>query len=379
MTDTVDDDLATLERQGYVVLEGLLSPAECQAIRAAVTPLLHHTGRNPFEGLATQRVYSVLTKTRACDRLVDHPRVRALLDRILAPNYLLSQLQVINIRPGEDAQPPHPDDGMYPVPRPRPPLGAATIWAIDEFTADNGATVLLPGSHRWDDERRPGDSDTAVPAIMPAGSCLFFIGTLWHGGGANRTTADRLAVTAQYCQPWLRPQEAFSLSTPPHVARAVSEDIRRMLGYSIHPPFIGMVDGMHPRRLLEAGNVRLDHCVIAVSDWERSNAFYRDVLGAEVVDHPDGRVAYRFGDQQLNVHGPGLDLGSLVAHPPVVPGGSDLCFVWPGTVDEAVAHLGRANIEIEDGPVPRSGGRGRGVSVYFRDPDGSLLELIAYS
>ncbi|MBP2327887.1 catechol 2,3-dioxygenase-like lactoylglutathione lyase family enzyme [Kibdelosporangium banguiense] len=124
--------------------------------------------------------------------------------------------------------------------------------------------------------------------------------------------------------------------------------------------------------------VRLDHCVIAVSDWERSTNFYRDVLGAEVVDHPDGRVAYRFGDQQLNVHGPGLDIGPLVASPPVVPGGSDLCFTWPGTVDEAMTHLSRHQVPAEEGPVVRWGGRGRGTSIYFRDPDGSLLELIIY-
>jgi catechol 2,3-dioxygenase-like lactoylglutathione lyase family enzyme len=124
--------------------------------------------------------------------------------------------------------------------------------------------------------------------------------------------------------------------------------------------------------------VRIDHCVIAVSDWDRSTAFYRDVLGAQVVEHPDGRVAFRFGDQQLNVHGPGLDVGSLVARPPVEPGGSDLCFTWPGTADEAVDHLRAHGVAVEEGPVPRHGGRGRGTSVYFRDPDGSLLEFISY-
>jgi predicted enzyme related to lactoylglutathione lyase len=97
--------------------------------------------------------------------------------------------------------------------------------------------------------------------------------------------------------------------------------------------------------------VRLDHCVIAVSDWERSTNFYRDVLGAEVVDHIDGRVAYRFGDQQLNVHGPGLDVGTLVASPPVAPGGSDLCFVWPGTVEEAVARLRHYQVAVEQCPL----------------------------
>jgi hypothetical protein len=246
----VDADLAAVERDGYVILEKLLSPAECERIREAVTPLLDKTGRNTFEGERTQRVYSVLNKTRACDRLVDHPRVLALLDRLFLPNYLLSQLQVININPSETAQLLHPDDAIYPVSRPRPPLGAATVWAIDAFTEDNGATVVLPGSHRWGTDQRPSDDDIRLAAVMPPGSCVFFIGTLWHGGGANHSGNDRLAITAQYCEPWLRPQEAFTLSTNRDTVRAVSEDIRRMLGYSIHPPFIGMVDGMHPKRLL---------------------------------------------------------------------------------------------------------------------------------
>jgi hypothetical protein len=248
----VEPDLAALERDGYVVIDGLLSTQACEEIAAAVDPLLGPVGRNAFEGLHTQRAYSLLTKTRACDGLVEHPRVLALLDRLLMPNYLLSQLQAIRIRPESGPQFLHFDDGMYPVPRPRAALSAATIWAITDFTADNGATVVIPGSHRWDDSRQPTDEDEQVSVVMPAGSVVFFVGTLWHGGGANHTAdQSRLAVTAQYCEPWLRPQEAFTLSTPPATVRAVSENLRRMLGYSIHPPFMGMVDGMHPKRILE--------------------------------------------------------------------------------------------------------------------------------
>ncbi|MFI6044421.1 phytanoyl-CoA dioxygenase family protein [Nocardia sp. NPDC051321] len=244
-------DLAALQRDGYVILPDLLTPQELDDIREAVAPLLNHHGRNMFEGQSTQRVYSVLNKTRSCDRIADHPRVLALLDRLFLPNYLLSMLQVINILPGEQAQMLHTDDGFYPLPRPRTALGAATIWAIDDFTADNGATEIIPGSHLWG-HRMPEESERE-PVVMKAGSCVFFVGTLWHGGGANRTQTSRLAVTAQYCEPWLRPQEAFTLSITRDTVRAVSEDIRRMLGYSIHPPFIGQVDGMHPKRLLEPG------------------------------------------------------------------------------------------------------------------------------
>jgi catechol 2,3-dioxygenase-like lactoylglutathione lyase family enzyme len=122
--------------------------------------------------------------------------------------------------------------------------------------------------------------------------------------------------------------------------------------------------------------VTLDHFVIAVSDWEASNAFYRDVLRAEVVQRGAG-YAYRFGAQQLNVHGPGSN-PEPVARDRVRPGNSDMCFVWEGPVDDAVAHLRACGVEIELGPVPRHGARGEGQSVYFRDPDGSLLEFIAY-
>ena len=244
-------DLAALQRDGYVILPDLLTPAELGEIRDAVAPLLDRHGRNAFEGRTTQRVYSVLNKTRTCDRIADHPRVLTLLDRLFLPNYLLSMLQVINILPGEQAQLLHTDDGFYPLPRPRAALGAATICAIDDFTADNGATDIIPGSHLWG-QRTPEETERE-PVVMKAGSCVFFLSTLWHGGGANRSAAPRLAVTAQYCEPWLRPQEAFTLSTTRDTVRAVSEDIRRMLGYSIHPPFIGQVDGMHPKRLLEPG------------------------------------------------------------------------------------------------------------------------------
>jgi catechol 2,3-dioxygenase-like lactoylglutathione lyase family enzyme len=122
--------------------------------------------------------------------------------------------------------------------------------------------------------------------------------------------------------------------------------------------------------------IRLDHCVIHVSDWERSNAFFRDVLGAELVA-VGKRWVYRIAGQQLNVHGPGLD-AKPVARLPVQPGNSDLCFEWPGPIEEAVAHLEERGVAIEIGPSRRFGARGHGTSVYFRDPDGSLLEFISY-
>jgi catechol 2,3-dioxygenase-like lactoylglutathione lyase family enzyme len=124
---------------------------------------------------------------------------------------------------------------------------------------------------------------------------------------------------------------------------------------------------------------RLDHAVVAVSDWQVSTVFYRDVVGAEVIDVDGDRVAFRVGPTQLNVHGPGVDLANNVARLPVRPGNSDICFVWEGPIEEAVTHLRTHNVKVETGPVRRFGARGTGMSVYFRDPDGSLLEFISYA
>lgn len=122
--------------------------------------------------------------------------------------------------------------------------------------------------------------------------------------------------------------------------------------------------------------VRLDHCVVHVSDWERSNRFYAEVMGAQVVARGPG-FAYRFADVQLNLHGPGLAPTPL-ARLPVQPGNSDLCFEWQGPIAAAIAHLERCQVPVELGPVPRNGAKGPGTSVYFRDPDGSLLEFMSY-
>ncbi|CAA2157757.1 Virulence protein [Methylobacterium brachiatum] len=122
--------------------------------------------------------------------------------------------------------------------------------------------------------------------------------------------------------------------------------------------------------------IHLDHCVIHVTDWAQSNAFYRDVVGAEVIARGNG-FAYRFGGVQLNCHGPGVH-PTMVATHPVMPGNSDLCFRWSGSIEEAIAHLDTFGVPVELGPVETHGAAGAGLSVYFRDPDGSLLEFITY-
>jgi ectoine hydroxylase-related dioxygenase (phytanoyl-CoA dioxygenase family) len=253
MQRDVTHDLHSYERDGYVVLEHAVDADTLDHIRAELAPWLGadaYKGRNDFEGFLSNRVYALLAKAPEIAALVEHPWVMAMLDRLLLPNFLLSANLAINLLPGETAQQFHIDDDFYRVGRPRPPTSVSAIWAIDDFTAENGATEVIPGSHRWGEEIPGVDHPGLVKVEMPAGSVVVFAGTLWHRGGANRSDRPRLAITPQYCEPWARQQEQQILSIGPKAAQ-YSERIQSMLGYSIHPPFMGHVDGLHPLRLLD--------------------------------------------------------------------------------------------------------------------------------
>jgi len=251
---STDELIERFERDGYVVIERAIDAARVRAIALALAPYeaALPTGRNDFEGTRTRRVYSLAGKGDVFLELALHETIVAMLDRLLLPGWLLSNLQSIRILPGDTPQPWHADDTFYPLPRPRTTrLSVSTIWALEDFTAEVGATEIVTGSHRWAYER-PDEHTKSIAAVMPAGSVIVFDGSTWHRGGANRSQRTRLAISPQYCQPWLRPQESMLLIAPPEKARAMSPRARSMLGYNIHPPFVGQVDGMHPLRLLDA-------------------------------------------------------------------------------------------------------------------------------
>jgi hypothetical protein len=238
---------------GCVVVSGLLSPAQVQAARddlgrvLALTP----TGRNPFEGFATQRVYALFAKTRTFDEAATHPLLLDVLDRVLGPCQLSAPVG-IRIGPGESAQILHRDDSVYPLPQPCPPVVVNTMWPLDDFTPENGATRFIPGSHAWEPGRRPADTDPVAVARIAPGSAMFYLGSLWHGGGANSTAAPRLGVILEYAAGWLRPQENHCLAVPRDIARNLPDRLQELLGYNIFPPFLGYVDGAHPRKVLSA-------------------------------------------------------------------------------------------------------------------------------
>jgi ectoine hydroxylase-related dioxygenase (phytanoyl-CoA dioxygenase family) len=244
--------LADLDQDGYSVVESLLSPDRAATIRDGLREILDATptGRNDFEGYQTRRLYAIFRKTRAFDDLAVHPLLLSVLDAVLGPSYQLSAPTGIEIAPGEKPQFLHADDAIYPLPRPHGEVVLNTMWALDDFTAENGATRVVPGSHRWAD-RVPVDPDETVTITMPAGSVLFIRGTLWHGGGANRTECSRLGVLLEYAAGWLRQQENHVLAVPPSIVKALEPRLQELLGYGIHPPFVGYVDGRHPRRVLD--------------------------------------------------------------------------------------------------------------------------------
>ncbi len=247
--------LAALAGEGFTIIPDFLSASQIGCVRAALAPHLGgHAGRNDFEGFDTERVYTLVARGRLFEELAEDPRLIALFDANLLPGYLLTASQAINIRPGESAQPLHVDDGFYRLPRPRPAVSFSMILAVDDFTAENGATEVIPKSHRFDAAEATEAAElrgpTPQPVVMAAGSCLVFSGILIHRGGANRSQAPRLAITYQYCQPWARTQENYFLSVPKDRVRQMSPRLQQLLGYAIWPPFMGHVSASHPLKAL---------------------------------------------------------------------------------------------------------------------------------
>ncbi|MEJ7583984.1 MAG: phytanoyl-CoA dioxygenase family protein [Acidimicrobiales bacterium] len=258
MSDTVAFEAETiagsLARNGYVVVEDVLDREVVHGIRTELDRVLDLTpkGRNAFEGFGTKRIYRLFGKTRAFDVLAIDPVLLDVLDRVLGPCQL-SAPTGIEIGPAEPAQILHRDDSIYPLPEPHAEVVLNTMWALDDFTLANGATRFVPGSHRWAPGRRPGRGDPVVPAEMKAGSVAFYTGSIWHGGGANQTDEPRLGVILEYVAAWLRPQENHVIGVAPEVVATLPERLQELLGYNIFPPFMGYVDGRHPRRFLPEG------------------------------------------------------------------------------------------------------------------------------
>lgn len=239
-----DDIVAVLRRDGAAVVTQLLPPETMERAAAEMRPQFDAHGRlteNDFNGYRTLRIGSVLGYAPTTAAMIGHDMVMAVADGILGPHclaYRIGSTTGIEIHPGEGQQVLHRDDSIYPVRLPGMELQIGVMWALDEFTAENGATRLVLGSHRHMNAGPP-DLSTWVQAPMPSGSALFYMGSLWHSGCENRSNRPRMGLINTYALGWLRQEVNQYLEVPPETARQYPARIRRLLGYAKHGRSLG--------------------------------------------------------------------------------------------------------------------------------------------
>ena len=260
---TSDSDPATVEAllsvHGAVIVEKLLDDQLLDTLKAQLQPWFNAAicGEGDFFGRATRRFSGLFAKSALAVELAAHPLVLGAIESVLKgdPNkpscdtIELNLTQAIAIEPGEPPQFLHRDEDLWPFPNTFE-IMANVMWTLDDFTSDNGATRLIPESHRWSRDREPCPGE-ARPAIAPAGSAILWLGGVLHGGGANLSDHVRRGLVISYRLGWLAPAEKLLLSTPPELARTLPERVQRLIGYQLHRPNLGWIEGQDPIRWLK--------------------------------------------------------------------------------------------------------------------------------
>jgi ectoine hydroxylase-related dioxygenase (phytanoyl-CoA dioxygenase family) len=248
-----------VDSRGYAILSDVLDAAQCEVLVDEVDRIEREQsidfGQNDFEGFRTRRIFNLIARSARFRALAIEPAVLAAVEAVLGEGFLLSGTTSMHIGPGETPQLLHADDGMVSLPRPHPATMVTTLWALSDFTPENGATRLIPNSHR-----RQGLVPTAeeeatetLSAIMKAGSVLVFHASLWHGGGANTTTdIERYGLSVQYVAGWCRQQQNLMLGTPRELVSTYPRKLQELIGYSMYRNVMGHVDRAHPLTLLGA-------------------------------------------------------------------------------------------------------------------------------
>jgi ectoine hydroxylase-related dioxygenase (phytanoyl-CoA dioxygenase family) len=246
--------LGEMAEQGYTIIPEAIDLDLVDALVDDLTRLEHdlaiRPATNDFEGAHTVRIYNLLARTPIYQLIPVHPAVLPVVERVLDAGCLVSSLSSIAIDPGETIQPIHADDQLIPLPKPHPPVVCNTMWALTDFTAANGATRLMPGTHLAAESPEFGREYDAVPAEMARGSVLIWHGSLWHGGGANTTDQRRIGVAMNYCAGYIRQQENQQLGIPHDVAATFEPRLRQLVGYGIYTGLIGHIDKHDPAELL---------------------------------------------------------------------------------------------------------------------------------
>ena len=236
---TSPDIVTALMRDGAAIVKEQVPVSLVDKITQELRPhfdAIGHKFQNDFNGYKTLRLGGILEVSRTSADLIAHSRVMDVADAVLLPNctnYQIGSCTAIEIHPGEDAQALHTDDSIYPVRIPGVQFQISAMWALDDFTSENGATSVIPGSHNLED-KQAHDSNDAVDAVMPKGSVLFYLGDTVHGGGANNSDSSRAGLINTYCLGWLRQEENHYLTIPRDVADSYPDHIRRLMGYQAH-------------------------------------------------------------------------------------------------------------------------------------------------
>lgn len=250
----ITEHVAEIEQQGYTVLPDFLHPAEIEKIRHAFNsevPITEMRAIGTDTG-KTWRSHNLLAKTRATDHIFLDPRLRAVVEGVIGKYTQINVTTLFNTLPGEIKQLLHQDDGLWPIPRPHPPFLCNALIALDDFDIENGATHLVPQSHKWHDRQVDQNVET-LQIEMKSGSMLMWEGAMWHAGGANTSaTRERMGLFISHQVSYLRPQEIQLISVPRDVVRKMPKKLQRLLGY--HRFGLG-VDGRDPIDVLADGIV----------------------------------------------------------------------------------------------------------------------------
>lgn len=248
-----------LEEDGCVVITSVLNKEEIQCLESDLDQYFSSTNycHGDFYGYATKRLSGLVAKSSVCQTMSINPLILSIMDEFLlrgCREYQLNLTQAISIGPGEPEQIIHPDDPMFPFEHTGYEAMINCMWAVDDFRVENGATHVVPGSHKWPRDRRP-EPHEIVHAVMPSGSVLIYFGSLLHAGGANKTAHFRTGVVISYCLGWLKQAENSYLAVPLDIASGLPERLQRLLGYFVHKPNLGCVEGQDPILLLREGAV----------------------------------------------------------------------------------------------------------------------------
>ena len=245
-----------LDEDGYAILTDVLDASTCKTLVDEVDRVEREYeipfGANEFEGFKTRRIFNLIARGPAFRELVITEPLLSAVEAVLGEGCLLSGTTSMHIGPGETPQLLHPDDGMVTLPRPHPPTMVTTLWALTDFTEENGATRFVPGSHkRAGMVPTPEEQSEVIAATMEAGSVLLINASVWHGGGPNSTTDfERYGLSVQYVAGWCRQQQNLMLGTPREVVLGYPRKLQELIGYSLFRNVMGHVNREHPLSLL---------------------------------------------------------------------------------------------------------------------------------